>query len=281
MNPILLVLLIFAGLGLFFGLLLALAAKLFEVRKDEKTEKIRALLPGANCGGCGYSGCDDLAAALSRGEAPVTACTACSKEAVNEIASILGVAPPANAKRMRAQVMCSGSMDFSKEKYEYRGAQDCVAAARLGGGSKLCLNGCIGFGTCTHVCKFDAITVKNRLAVVDYKRCTGCGTCVKACPKGIIKLIPFDAVCWVGCMSVNDGKTTGQYCSTGCISCRLCEKNCPSGAITVNNHVASIDYDKCLGCGLCAQKCPRHIIYFAVGGNPAYVLSPKTRKKEN
>ena len=257
---ILLPVLIFIGLGLLMGALLALASKLFAVKKDEKAEAIKECLPGANCGGCGYSGCDAYAAAVSAGDAPVNKCSVGGAEAASKIAQIMGVDAGAQV-RMRAQVMCSGTGEYAKKKYIYEGIDDCVAASKIGGGDKLCKNGCIGLGTCVRACPFDAIVVENGVAAVDYSKCKGCGICVSACPKGIIKLIPFDAKHWVGCMSVDDGKNTRKVCDVGCISCKLCQKNCPAGAINVDNFVASIDYDKCTGCDICTDKCPRHIIW--------------------
>lgn len=257
---ILLPVLIFIGLGLLMGALLALASKLFAVKKDEKAEAIKECLPGANCGGCGYSGCDAYAAAVSAGDAPVNKCSVGGAEAASKIAQIMGVDAGAQV-RMRAQVMCSGTGEYAKKKYIYEGIDDCVAASKIGGGDKMCKNGCIGLGTCVRACPFDAIVVEDGVAAVDYSKCKGCGICVSTCPKGIIKLIPFDAKHWVGCMSVDDGKNTRKVCDVGCISCKLCQKNCPAGAINVDNFVASIDYDKCTGCDICTDKCPRHIIW--------------------
>ena len=257
---ILLPVLIFIGHGLLMGALLALASKLFAVKKDEKAEAIKECLPGANCGGCGYSGCDAYAAAVSAGDAPVNKCSVGGAEAASKIAQIMGV-DAGEQVRMRAQVMCSGTGEYAKKKYIYEGIDDCVAASKIGGGDKMCKNGCIGLGTCVRACPFDAIVVEDGVAAVDYSKCKGCGICVSACPKGIIKLIPFDAKHWVGCMSVDDGKNTRKVCDVGCISCKICQKNCPAGAINVDNFVASIDYDKCTGCDICTDKCPRHIIW--------------------
>ena len=242
------------------GILLTIAGKIFSVKTDETVEKIMEALPGANCGGCGYSGCAALAEAISHGDAAITKCTVGGAEVAKKIAEIMGV-EAASAVRMRAQVMCSGTHDLAKKKYVYEGVSDCVAATKIGGGDRLCPNGCVGLGTCVAACPFDAISVENGVAVDDYTKCKGCGGCANVCPKGIIKLIPFDSKHWVGCMSDNVGKITRQMCDVGCIACKICEKNCPTGAITVDNCMAHIDYSKCTGCDICVDKCPRHIIW--------------------
>ena len=252
--------LIFIGLGLLMGALLAVASRIFAVEKNEKAERVLECLPGANCGGCGFSGCSALAEAISKGEAKVNACTVGGAEVAAKVGAVMGV-DPAPTVRMRAQVMCSGTSEYARKKYIYEGVPDCVAAARIGGGDKMCKNGCIGLGTCVAACPFDAISVVEGVAAVDYQKCRGCGVCVTACPKNIIRLIPFDSKHWVGCMSVDDGKNTRKVCDVGCISCRLCQKNCPNGVITVDSFVARIDYDKCTGCNTCVDKCPRHIIW--------------------
>lgn len=259
-ETIILPVLVFIGLGILTGSLLAVATKAFAVKKNEIAEKINECLPGANCGGCGFSGCAALAEAISHGEAEITRCSVGGAEVAGQIAEIMGV-EAASTVRMRAQVMCSGTHEFALKKYAYEGVDDCVAAEKIGGGDKLCKNGCIGLGTCVKSCPFDAITVEEGVAVVDYTKCRGCGVCSNVCPKGIIKLIPFDAKHWVGCMSSDTGKVTRQVCDVGCISCKICEKNCPEGAITVDNGNASIDYSKCTGCNICIDKCPRHIIW--------------------
>lgn len=263
MIEILTAFLCFAIISGILGLILAFASKLFFIKTDERTEKITELLPGANCGGCGYTGCSALAEAIVKGEAPVDACNSASAEVCAKIAEICGKSVSAERVRYRAQVMCSGTHELAEKKYIYAGIQDCVSASKLAGGDKLCPNGCIGLGTCAASCKFDAIHIINGVAAVDYKKCVACGACVSACPKGIIKLIPYDAKHWVGCASTDKGAVTKSYCSLGCIGCKICEKSCPNGAITVNGSLAEIDYAKCTGCGICESKCPRKVIWSA------------------
>ena len=260
MTSILIPVAIFIGLGVLTGALLAAASRIFAVEKNETAEKVLECLPGANCGGCGFSGCSALAEAIAKGEAKVNSCPVGGAEVAGKVAAIMGV-EAAPTVRMRAQVMCSGTREYAKKKYVYEGVDDCIAASRIGGGDKLCKNGCIGLGTCVKACPFEAISVSEGVAAVDYSKCRGCGVCVSACPKNIIRLIPFDARHWVGCMSVDDGKNTRKVCDVGCISCKLCQKNCPTGAITVDSFVARIDYAKCTGCNKCVDKCPRHIIW--------------------
>ena len=260
MTSILIPVAIFIGLGVLTGALLAAASRIFAVEKNETAEKVLECLPGANCGGCGFSGCSALAEAIAKGEAKVNSCPVGGAEVAGKVAAIMGV-EAAPTVRMRAQVMCSGTREYAKKKYIYEGVDDCIAASRIGGGDKLCTNGCIGLGTCVKACPFEAISVSEGVAAVDYSKCRGCGVCVSACPKNIIRLIPFDARHWVGCMSVDDGKNTRKVCDVGCISCKLCQKNCPTGAITVDSFVARIDYAKCTGCNKCVDKCPRHIIW--------------------
>lgn len=249
----------FAILGGVLGTLLAIASRIFAVKTDPRIDQITALLPGANCGGCGFTGCAALAEAIVSGTAPCNGCAACGDDTIAKIAEISGQNPQ-KSRRMRAQVMCSGFGDSAKRKYIYSGAKDCYSAVRLGGGSRECPNGCVGFGSCVEKCPFGAISLKDGVAVVDYHKCRGCGVCADKCPKHIIKLIPYDSKYWVGCMSVDKGPMTKSYCDVGCISCRLCEKACEAGAVKVNDFVASINYELCTGCGKCAERCPRGII---------------------
>lgn len=261
-----------AGIGLVLGALLAFASKIFAVKEDERIGKITECLPGANCGGCGYAGCNALAHAIVEGKAKINSCGVGGAPVAEKIADIMGV-EAVKGPRLRAQVMCSGTSEFAHKKYVYAGAKDCNAAVKLGGGDKLCPNGCIGLGTCVKACKFDAISVVEGVAVVDYHKCRACGACTFVCPKNLIKLIPYESHHWVGCRSVDNGATTRKYCDVGCISCRMCEKACEAGAIKVTDYVASIDYSKCTGCDKCIEKCPRKIIWSATKQADGLVIS--------
>ncbi|MBQ7391718.1 MAG: RnfABCDGE type electron transport complex subunit B [Clostridia bacterium] len=250
---------IFAGLGILFGVALAIASRVFAVESDPRVEQVLECLPGANCGGCGYSGCAALAQAIVKGEATPNACNSCSAEGCRRIGEIMGIEVEISVP-LHAHVMCSGNCHTAKYKYSYEGAQDCIAAEKHGGGNKACPNGCIGLGTCVAACKYDAIHIVNGLAVVDDAKCIGCGACANLCPKHLISMIPVSSKYCVECRSVENGAITRKQCDVGCISCKICEKNCPVGAVTVTDFVASIDQKKCIGCGKCAEKCPRKII---------------------
>ena len=219
-----------------------------------------SVLPGANCGGCGYPGCSGCATAIAEGKAPVNACPVGGAKVANKVAAIMGVEAGA-AEPQVAFVKCNGTCSNAKSKYKYEGISDCVFASQLAGsGSKGCTYGCLGLGTCVNVCDFGALSVVDGVAVVDEEKCVSCGKCVKACPKGLIAFKPKSKKTAVRCNSKDAGKEVIANCSTGCIGCKICEKNCKFDAIHVENNVAVIDYSKCKDCGLCAMKCPKHAI---------------------
>lgn len=249
-----------AGVGLVVGLFLGFAGKIFAVPTDERTEAVRACLPGNNCGGCGYSGCDGLAKAIADGTAPVNACPVGGQACVDAISVALGV-EATTAQRMVAFVKCSGSCDKTTFHYEYFGDGDCHRVAIVPGrGSKSCAYGCTGLGSCARACPFDAIHVVDGRAVVDPTACRACGKCIAVCPNHLIELIPARSGYAVRCASREKGKTVRDMCAAGCIGCGLCVRICEAGAITVVNNIAHINQDLCVGCGKCAAKCPAKII---------------------
>ena len=248
------------ALGLVLGVALGIIGKVFFVKVDEREIQVRECLPGNNCGGCGYAGCDGLAAAIAKGEAPVGGCPVANAEAKEKIGEIMGQTVDAADKKV-AFVKCSGTCDKTERKYNYYGINDCRKAVMVpGAGDKLCSYGCLGFGSCVDACQFDAIHVVDGVAVVDREKCVACGKCVAACPKALIELIPDKAPQAVACNSKDKGKDVRVACKTGCIGCMICVKQCESGAITVTDNLAKIDYTKCNGCGKCAAKCPQKII---------------------
>lgn len=258
-SSILVPVLIIGGMGLIFGVLLGLASKVFAVKEDERIPKILEVLPGANCGGCGFAGCGAYASALCEGGVKTNMCPVGGEAVAEKIAAIMGVQNEVKEK-MVARVMCNGSPECAAQKYEFDGPLDCHSAARLGGGEKMCAYGCLGFGSCVSVCKFDALSIKNGVAYVNIDKCVACGACAEACPKNIIKILPLKSKYTITCKSVEKGAVTRHDCEVGCIGCGICAKTCPKEAITISDNLAVIDPNKCVNCGLCAQKCPRHAI---------------------
>lgn len=252
--------LLVAAVGLFIGIFLGVAGKKFAVETDEREIKVREALPGNNCGGCGYPGCDGLAAAIAKGEAPVNGCPVGGEKAAKIIAEIMGQ-EVTETKRQTAFVKCSGTCEKTKENFAYTGVQDCEMMAFVpGGGAKACTYGCLGFGSCVKTCPFDAVHIIDGVAVVDKDVCKACGKCVAVCPRHLIELVPYEKNVRVACSSHAKGKAVTEACETGCIGCKKCEKNCPAEAITVTDFCAKVDYSKCTACQKCREVCPRGCI---------------------
>ena len=251
---------IVGGTGLFIGIFLGLSGKKFAVEVDEREEAIVNVLPGNNCGGCGYAGCSGLASAIVKGEAPVNGCPVGGAPVAARIGEIMGESAEGQVKKV-AFVKCAGTCEKAQNQYEYFGIQDCTMVNMMqDNGPKGCSYGCLGFGECVKACPFDAIHIVDGIAVVDKEKCKACGKCIAVCPRHLIELIPYEQKTFVRCNSNDKGKGLMDVCLVGCIGCRLCVKNCEAGAITVTNFLAHIDPDKCTNCGVCAEKCPRKII---------------------
>jgi electron transport complex protein RnfB len=261
LKEILLPVLSLGGMSLLFGAGLAFASQKFAVETDSRKEKIREILPGANCGACGYPGCDGFAAAVVEGLAPVTSCPVGGNNVAQQIGSIMGLEVEETQRKV-ARVLCAGDCDNAVEKYRYQGIEDCVAASMLADGPKECSYGCLGLGTCVRACPFEAIYINDKgIAVVDRDKCTACEKCVAACPKNIIEMIPDSSRVQVACISEDKARDVRNACKVGCIACGICEKVCQFDAIKVENNIARIDYDKCVNCMACAEKCPTKAIY--------------------
>ncbi|NLL63420.1 MAG: RnfABCDGE type electron transport complex subunit B [Ruminococcaceae bacterium] len=270
MSPIILAVIIVSVIGLVLGIVLAIASIVMAVPVDEKAEAIEEVLPGANCGACGFSGCSGYAAALSEGKTnDTTLCAPGGADVVAAIAEVLGVAG-GTIKPMSAVVMCKGTLDRSENLMFYRGDKSCKTAIQLFGGPKACNYGCLGLGDCIKACPHGAIQICDGIAVVNPLACKGCKLCVKACPKNIIEMVPLHEAKAINfCANKDKGAQANKQCKVSCIGCMKCVKICEFDAIKVENNCAIIDYNKCTGCGKCADECPRKCLENIILGGKA------------
>ena len=256
MNPIVFAIVVVVVLGLAGGVILVLASKFMAVYEDPRIAQVTECLAGANCGGCGFAGCDAYAnALLENPDLPTNLCPVGGAAVAQKLSAVLGVAFEEAAPKY-ALVHCNGTCDNTTYATDYEGPKTCAACNSLFGGRGTCAFSCIGFGDCVAACKYDAIHIINGTAVVDPEACIACGMCAKACPKNLIDIVPASSQVYVSCSSHAKGAVTRQACKVGCIACRKCEKTCPVQAITVNDNLASIDPEKCINCGQCVSVCP-------------------------
>ncbi len=259
MTPIVIATAAIAVIGLIIGLLLVNVGKKFAVEVDPREEAVRSALPGNNCGACGYAGCDAMAAAIAKGEAPVNGCPVGGDPVGEVVSQIMGVEMSSAVKNV-AFVKCSGDCERASMSANYVGIKECSAAVSAGLNAKGCKQGCLGFGDCERACPFGAIHVVNGVSYVNRALCRACGKCVSACPKNLIELLPDLNQYAVACSNTQKGKAVKAVCSAGCIGCGICAKQCENDAVHVANNVSKIDYDKCVSCGKCAEKCPVKVI---------------------
>ncbi|MGM0444336.1 MAG: RnfABCDGE type electron transport complex subunit B [Fibrobacterota bacterium] len=279
---------IVGSVGLFFGFLLSLSAKLFHVTEDKTVQAVDDVLPQTNCGACGYPGCMQFAKAVVAGEASVSGCVAGGAETAEKVAAVMGVDAD-DVEEYTAVVKCKGGLKEARNRAVYDGLADCNAAELVSHGSKECLYGCFGLGSCVAACNFDAIHINdNGVAEVDPKKCTGCKACVAACPRNIIEMIPSSRNIFIACNNHDRGAKVKKYCSVGCTACTLCVKAAEvDGSIWMENNLPVMDYTsqenflasaykcpsncfsdhiksrpkanintKCTGCGKCVDVCP-------------------------
>lgn len=265
-------------LGILAAVVLYFVAQKFKVEEDPRIDEVEKMLPGANCGGCGFAGCRGMTDALVKND-DISAlfCPVGGGDTMKGIAAYLGKAAP-EKEPMVATVRCGGVCDKRPRTNTFDGAKSCAVASSLYVGETACAYGCLGYGDCVAACAFDAIHInpETGIAEVDAEKCTACGACVKACPKKIIELRkkwPKGRAVYVGCVSKDKGAVVMKACKAGCIGCGKCEKVCAFGAITIENNLAYIDSQKCKLCRKCVNECPTGAIKL-VGMEPL----PKTPK---
>ncbi len=241
MSPIFIPVIVLSGIALVMAALLAVGRKIFYVEVDERQERLMDILPGANCGGCGYPGCSGYAAGLVEGRAAPNLCPPGGSELAKDIGKILGVEVAAMQKKI-AMVACAGDTDHVEERSLYLGIEDCASGHAIAGGSKSCKYGCLGLGSCVKACPFDAISISPKgVAYVLEDECTGCGNCVEACPRHLISMVPYDDDVHVLCMNPDKAKAVKEVCSVGCTGCKLCGKQ--STRFIIDGALAKVSYE--------------------------------------
>ena len=261
MEVLLFTILTLCALGVLAAVVLYFVARKFRVEEDPRIDEVEKMLPGANCGGCGFAGCRGMADALvKRDDISALFCPVGGSACMKSVADYLGKAAPEKEPQV-ATVRCGGTCAKRPRTNEFDGAASCAVASALSVGETGCSFGCLGYGDCVAVCAFDAIRInpETGLPEVDADKCTACGACVKACPKGIIELRkkwPKNRAVYVSCVSKDKGAVVMKACKAGCIGCGKCAKVCPFGAITVENNLAYIDPQKCKLCRKCENECP-------------------------
>ena len=271
-------------LGLLLAVVLYLVAKKFKVEEDPRVDEVEKVMPGANCGGCGFAGCRAFAQACV--EAPNldnNFCPVGGNEVMKKVAAVLGMEVAEKAP-MVAVVRCNGTCENRPKTNESDGYKSCMVKAALYSGDTGCFYGCLGCGDCVAACQFGAISMDpvTGLPVVDEEKCTGCGACAKACPKKIIELRnkgPKNRRIFVSCVNMEKGATARKACKSACIGCGKCEKACPFGAVKVEHNVAYIDFNKCKLCRKCVVECPTGAIHDVNFPAPAQKPAPKSAAK--
>ncbi|HJA77962.1 MAG TPA: Fe-S cluster domain-containing protein [Candidatus Desulfovibrio intestinavium] len=253
------------GLGLLASVVLAVASRVFYIKEDPRVEAVLEVLPGANCGGCGFAGCEGYAAAVvSDPKIPANSCCAGGAQTSIAVGELTGKTV-AEAEPLMSLRRCDKVAGNVSLRYQYQGMPSCAAAAMLRGGVDNCQYSCLGFGDCVMVCSFDAMQIVNGLVQVNARKCTGCGRCTQACPRGVLELVPKRARVAVYCNTHDKLRAVTDICDSGCIKCGRCIKVCPAKAVRLENSRIVIDQLQCLSYGpecneACVSACARHIL---------------------
>lgn len=257
---------ILGGVGVTFGALIAVANARFRVEEDPRLDEITDLLPGANCGACGYAGCRAFAEAALGGIVAPAGCTVMGEAEREDVAAVLGVEAGEADKRV-ARLLCAGGSDVAGRKADYVGIESCAAAAAVGGGGKACAWGCLGLADCAVACDFDAIRMSaTDLPVVDPERCTACNDCVVACPLDLFVLLPLDAPLLVQCRNLLDGDAAEAVCSVACTACKRCVQDAAPGLIHMDGGLAVVNYQQIeLANPKAVERCPTGAIVWVEG----------------
>lgn len=254
-------------IGMVAAVALGIAAKKFAVEVDPRELAALEVLPGANCGACGFPGCAGYAKALVSGSVDLNQCPPGGADVVAKLARILGVEASAAAREI-AVVLCQGDNHKAQLKYRYLGLEDCTAAQRIAGGPKTCPGGCLGLGSCQRACPFDAIEMTaDGLAVISRTKCTGCRKCIPVCPRNVIRMTPLESTVHVLCNSHDKGAAVRKYCQVGCIACNICQKTVPA-AYKVDNFLAAVVYGNDAEAAGAIVKCPTKCIRDFAEGYP-------------
>lgn len=261
MNTVILSIVLLAALGLVLALILYLVAQKFKVEEDPRIDQVADALPGANCGACGKAGCRDMAVQIVNDPA-YTGCPVCNEDNLSLIAQILGRTPE-KKEPMIAVLRCKGGKINTEAKVKYEGLASCRYAHGVLTTESGCPFGCLGLGDCTKVCSFDALHVnpETGLPETDPEKCTACGACTQACPRGILQIRKRrdeEGRVYVGCMNKQKGVYSAKVCKVSCIGCGKCVKTCPQNAITLADNLAQVNDSMCISCQKCVDACPTH-----------------------
>jgi len=252
--------------GLVLSVVLYIVSQKFKVEEDARIDQVAEVLPGANCGGCGFAGCRGLAEAIVKvGNMDGKACPVGGAPVMAQVGKIMGL-EAVESEPMIAVVRCNGGKCNTHRKVEYDGVMDCASANQNFASEGGCSFGCLGLGTCVSVCKFDAIHINpdTQLPEVDEEKCVACGACAKACPRMVIEIRKKGFKgrrVFVSCINKEKGAVAKKSCDVACIGCGKCEKVCAFGAITIENNLSYIDFNKCKLCRKCVEACPTGAIH--------------------